>query len=370
MTRWKRWLACCVALAMAWATASVRAEGIAVPDLPARGAVEADVAGRFVDALRAGLADLGLRVSRAPLITAGIAGSLEPEFAVLIAQLEGTRYAVSGEVVVRDAPDGPYAVDVLVVDALEGRASDLLSRSFGLATLQAVADELAFAFADFASAGPALPAGDAGLFVSSEPRGAEVRVAGVGVGRTGALDLLGLAPGRYEVELRLDGYLPEVRALDLRGGDTRFLHVELTAITGGSLQVLSMPPGRVFVDGREVGFGALTIDAAPGDRVVEVRRPGFETRSATVTVRSFRVTRLELELTPLGDPLLVWSSDRPVRVLVDGVLQPDGYALPAPGLRTVEVVADGMVRRWLRAVPDTGAFVLDLASGELLPLTP
>lgn len=350
--------------------APARAEGIAVPDLPARGVAEVDVAGRFVDALRTALAARGFRVSAAPLITAGIAGSLDADFAVLIAQLEGTRFAVSGEVVVRDAVDGPYAVDLVVVDAFEDRASDLLSRSFGLATLDAVADEVAGVVAGFAAAGPPLPVGDASLFVSSEPRGAEVRVDGATVGRTGALDLLGLAPGRYEIELRLDGYLPEVRALDLRGGDTRFLHVELTPITGGSLQVVSVPGAHVRVDGEDVGRTPVTIDAAPGDRLVEVWRPGFEPRQASVTVRTFRVTRVAFELPALGDPLVVWSLDAPVRVLIDGQIQPEGYALPAPGLRTFEVVADGAVRRWLRAVPDEGAFVLDLGNGELRPLEP
>ena len=359
-----------IAVVLASLPVPARAEGFAIPDLPAREAVAPEVAERFVAALRAALADRGLQVTEAPLVTAGIAGSLEPDFAVLIAQLEGTRFAVSGEIVARAAVDGPFAVDLLAVDALEGRASDLLSRGFGLATLSAVAGEVAAVLADFAASGPALPAGDAGLFVSSEPRGAEVRVDGVAVGRSGAIDLLGLAPGRYEVELRLDGYLPEVRTLDLRGGDTRFLHVEMTAIVGGSLQVVASPPADVFVDGVPVGRSPLTIDAAPGAREVIVRRPGFEPRTVTAPVRGFRVTRVELDLAPLGDPLIVWRTDRLVRVFVDGTPQGDGYALPEPGLRTIEVVTGGTVRRWLRAVPDVGAYELDLETGALQPLLP
>jgi hypothetical protein len=368
MSGWRWVLAGAIALALVLLPAA-RAEGFAVPDLPARAPVDAEVAGRFVEALRAALVERGQRVTAAPLITAGIAGSLEPDFAVLIAQLEGTRFALSGEVVARDTADGPFAVDLVAVDALEGRASDLLSRGFGLATLHSVAGEVAAVLSDFAAAGPVLPSGDAGLFVSSEPRGAEVRVDGLPVGRSGAVDLLGLAPGRYEVELRLDGYLPEVRVLDLRGGDTRFLHVQMTAIVGGSLQVVATPPADVFVDGVPVGRTPLTIDAAPGEREVVVRRAGFETRTVTSPVRGFRVTRVEVVLPPLGDPLVVWRTDRPVRVFVDGVPQTDGYALPAPGLRTIEVVVAGTVRRWLRAVPDAGAFELDLDTGALRPLT-
>ena len=75
-----------------------------------------------------------------------------------------------------------------------------------------------------------------------------------------------------------------------------------------------------------------------------------------------------MTLVPLGEPLLVWSVADRVRVLVDGRLQADGYALPAAGLRTIEVLQDGDVRRWMRAVPDAGVFELDLRTGDLAPL--
>ncbi len=353
-----------------WSPRTAQAESFAVPDLPARDGVEEVVATRFVTALRDALRDLGHAVSPASLVTPGIAGSLEPEFAVLIAQLEGTRYGVSGEVVARAAVDGPFAVDLLAADVLEGRATDLTSRAFGLATLEAAAAEVAATLAAFAAQEATLPEGDAGLFVSTVPRGAEVRVNGIAVGRSGALDLLGLAPGRYEVEVRLEGHLPEVRTLDLRGGDTRFLHVELTEIVGGSLQVVSRPVATVIVDGEVAGRSPLTLTAQPGDRVVEVRRPGFLPRVQTVPVRGFRVTRVDVDLEPVADPLVTWWTDRSVRVFVDGVQQPAGYAAVQPGLRTFEVLIGGEVRRWLKAVPVEGTFELDLEDGALRPLAP
>lgn len=349
---------------------AVRAESFAVPDLPARAGVDEDVARRFVEALRTALADGGHLVSSASLVTPGIAGSLAPEFAALIAQLEGTRYGISGEVVARDAVEGPFAVDLLAADVVEGRATDLTSRAFGLATIEAAATDVARTLAAFAALEATLPTGDAGLFVSTVPRGAEVRVDGIRVGRSGALDLLGLAPGRYEVEVRLEGHLPEVRTLDLRGGDTRFLHVELTEIVGGSLQVVSTPAAEVTIEGEPAGWTPVTFTAPPGDRVVELRRAGFAARVLTVPVRGFRVTRVDVDLVALGDPLVAWRTDPPVRVLVDGVQYPDGYAVLGPGLRTIEALVDGEVRRWLRAVPTSGAFELDLRDGRLEPLAP
>ena len=344
------------------------AEGFAVPSFPTRNGVPAAVAETFTATLRSALAAQGLRVTSAPLVTAGIAGSLEPAFGELVARLEGTRYAVLGEYRFRDDPEGPYAVDVVVVDAVGGRASDLVSRSFGLATIEAVAGDLADVLRAFTVPEPSLPVGDAGLFVSSNPSGAEVRVDGIVVGTTGALDLLGLAPGRYEVEVRRAGYLPEVRSLELRGQDTRFLHVVLTEVVGGSLQVVASPAAEVWLDGVFAGTTPATLTARAGDVEVEVRRAGFATRRATVPVRAFRVTRVEMTLEPLGEPLSVWSVADRVRVLVDGRLQADGYALPAAGLRTIEVLQDGDVRRWMRAVPDAGVFELDLRTGDLAPL--
>lgn len=363
------WWVAALWLLWAWASPAF-AEGFAVPSFPPRGDVPEAVAESFMAALRGELAERGVRVSDAPLVTAGIAGSLEPAFGELVARLEGTRYAVLGEFLRRDTADGPYAVDFVMVDAVGGRSSDLVSRAFGLATQDAVAGEVAAILLAFTVPEAVLPPGDAGLFISTAPSGAEVRVDGTVVGVSGALDLLQLRPGRYEVEVRLAGYLPEVRSLELRGGDTRFLHVVLTEIVGGSVQVLAFPEAEVWSEGRFVGATPTIFTALPGDVEVEVRRPGFLTRRFTVPVRGFRVTRVEAELEPLGQPMIVWSMAERARVLVDAELHDEGYALVGAGLRTIEVLQAGEVRRWLRALPEEGVFELDLRTGELRLIYP
>lgn len=362
------WLVACLWALLAW-SGPAAAEGFAVPTFASREGVPNAVAQRFMDELRLALSARGVRVTSAPLVTAGIAGSLEPAFGELVAGLEGTRYAVLGEFLPRPGAEGPYAVDFIAVDAVGGRVGDLASRAFGLATLEAVAGDVAELLAAFTVPEPVLPAGDAGLFISTAPSGAEVRVDGVVIGTSGALDLLSLAPGRYEVEARLAGYLPEVRTLELRSPETRFLHLILTEIVGGSLQVVSSPAAEVWLDGQRAGTTPATLTAREGDHQLELRRPGFFTRSFTVPVRSFRVTRLEAELEPVGEPLIVWSTDGAfARVLIDGRLQASGYALVGAGLRTIEVVQGGEVRRWRRAVPEAGVFELDLQTGALSPL--
>jgi hypothetical protein len=350
----------------AWA-----ADSVAVPGFPARAGVPDDLGERFSEALRSELTDAGVSVVSAPLITPGIAGSLEVEFARLIAELEGVRYALSGEVVARPgAPGAPFAVNVLIVDNVQGRSSDVLSRSLAVATLPRVAAEVAASVLRFVAAAPELPVGDAALFVSTEPRSAEIRIDGVPVGVSGVLDVIGLQPGRYELEVRIDGYLPEVRTVDLRSGDTRFVHVVLTEVAGGSIRVTSVPNARVFLDDAFAGTSPVTLTSLPGTRTVRVERPGFESVSFSVGVRNFRVHRIDAVLTPLTPTMLVWSLDAPGSVIVGGALQRDGFASVEIGLVSIERIRDGAVQRVLRAVPAHGVYRLDLDTLELAPLAP
>lgn len=187
-------------------------ERVAVPSFPARAGVPEELATSFADSLRGDLEERGLEVLAAVLITPGIAGSLEVEFTRLVAELERSRYALSGELVARPgAAAEPFAVNVLVVDVAQGRSSDVVSWPLAVATLPRVASEVAALVQDFVAAAIDLPAGDAALFVSTEPRMAEVRIDGVPVGVSGSLDVLALRPGRYELEVRKEGYLPELR---------------------------------------------------------------------------------------------------------------------------------------------------------------
>ena len=221
---------------------------------------------------------------------------------------------------------------------------------------------------DFIDKAPELPSGDAALFVSTVPREAEVRVDGVPVGMSGRLDVISLEPGRYELEVRKDGYLPELRAVDLRSHDTRFVHVVLTEVAGGSIRVASVPPGDVLLDGVAMGTTPVTLTSLPGVREVRIERPGFEPATFSVSVRNFRVHRVDAVLAPRAPTMLVWSRDAGGLVVIDRVLRRDGYAEVPVGLVEIERVRAGSTQRVLRAVPDEGLYWLDLESLEVTPL--
>jgi hypothetical protein len=366
----KRWVTALLALVGLLAvSSSAAANEVAVPDLPARPGVPSEVAVQLVAAFRADLIEAGLRVSVAAVVTPGIAGSLEVEFTRLIAELEGTRYAVSGEIVARPGAAGePYAVNLLAVDVVQNRTSDLLSRPIAVATVPRVASELAALVVAFVLASPELPAGDASLFVSSEPRDAEVRVDGVPLGVTGGLDVVSLRPGRYELEVRKEGYLPEIRFVDLRARDTRFVHVILTEVTGGSIRVTSAPPADVYVEGEAAGRTPITISSLPGFYTLRLERAGFVPFESTEQVRNFRVTRADVTLEPLHPTMLVWDTSSPGLVVIDGTLHRGGYAAVAVGLVRIELRTAASSRSFLRAIAGPGVHLLDLESGEVTPL--
>lgn len=344
---------------------------ISVPTFGTRGGVPAEAVDAFMAAFRAEVGkQTGLEVRSGDLITPGIASSLEPEFTVLIAELDAARYAISGEIAaVLNANGEPYAVNLIAVDAERGRATDLITHPWDpRAPAQTVA-ELAAAVARFTSALVELPRGDAGLFVSSEPREAQVFVDGVSIGHTSRLDVAMLAPGRYRLELRKDGFLPDARMIELRSGDTSFVHVVLTAISGGSIQVAANPSANVLLDGVPSGRTPVTLPALPGTHRVTLSRPGFLEESYEVLVRNYRVSRLDVSLAPATEPLVFWPEERQVLVFIDGRLQPGSFAEGIkPGLRTFEFTRGTETRSFLRAVPDRGVFQLDLDSGELVPL--
>lgn len=362
------------ALAVALLTVvSTAAAQISVPTFGTRGGVPDGVVAAFMPALRQAVAEAtGLRVSSGDLVTPGIAGSLEPEFARLIAELDNARYAVSGEIA-RNLTDvgEPYTVNLIVVDGQSKRNTDLISRPLQPNAMAAAVSALASAIAGFTGAAQSLPKGNAGLFVSSEPGHAEVSLDGVSVGRTSDLDVLMLQPGRYQLEVRKEGFLPETRTVEVRPNDTSFVHVILTAISGGSVQLSASPAAHVFLDGAREGETPLTLSARPGSHNVKLVRDGFEVESFSVLVRNYRVTRVAVSLRPVSDPLVYWAEARTDLVFVDGVLQKGGHAEGlTPGLHTFELRGPDGDRSYMRAVPSHGVFELDLTSGELVPRSP
>ena len=317
---------------------------------------------------------LGLRtgLSVLPGTTAAqtLVGRLEPDVAAAIATLGGGRYSVSGEVIALTTglSETNYTVNLLVIDARTRRTSDLFSQPLGRADLPAAVATLTRAVGAFIN--PARPmSGSASLFITSEPGDAPVYLNGVEVGTT-ANPLLPLAPGRYEVEVRKKGFVPESDTVALETDETQFLAFSLTEIRGGSILVSSVPTAEVLLDGQSVGHTPLTIEAQPGVRTLRLTRPGFRPTAQSVTVRNFFVSRVpEVKLEPNYDNLVFWTPLTGFSVTVDGVARPRDFAANLqPGTHRAVLSRRGVNIPFTFELPRPGVFELDVQTHELTRL--
>ena len=345
---------------------------VVVPTFGTRGEVPPDTVGQVMQQLRAAISrQTGLVVSAGDLVTPGIAGSLDPSFSYLIAELEGLRYALSGQIrrVEGGGSQAPFTLSILIADAETERASDIFTEPFGLSSLPEVAARLAERVARFVTPAGDLQTGSAELFLSSQPGQARVYLNGVEVGETSNLDVLMLQPGTYLVEVRKEGYLPETRSLSLRDGQVQLVNIVLTAVVGGSIQVTSRPSATVYLDGEEVGTTPLTVQASPGTRSLSLQRPGFETLKLDVPVQNFRVNQVSETLTPIFARMLVWDPTESGLLSIDGALRSGGFAANlTPGPHRVTARRLGQTVSFSVNVPAQGVFEIDLGGQRLVPL--
>lgn len=334
------------------------ARSVALPELPARMGVEANVAEAAQDALvRILRQDIGAEVIAVPLVTPGLAGSLDGEMARLIAELGSARFGVSGEI----SRDGDqYRLTVLVADREARAVSDLYSALFAATDVPAGLAQLIVPLREFFALPITPPSGNAGLFISTVPAGVEVRIDNRVVGKSGSLDILMLEPGRYTVEARHDGYLPEMRRVDVQDGEIELLRLVLTPLSGGSITVDSTPAAQVFLGSEALGTTPLSVPVAAGTHELRLERLGFATQTVPVLVRDYRVSRVVAELEPLTDVVVIWDTPPGTTVQIDG----DTYVSFAfdvkPGLRNIVVTfPDGTVTERLVAFPAKGVLELD-----------
>ena len=317
---------------------------------------------------------LGLRtgLSVLPGTTAAqtLVGRLEPDVAAAIATLGGGRYSVSGEVIALDTglSETNYTINLLVTDARTRRTSDLFSQPLERTDLPAAVARLTREVGAFISPASLPARGSASLFITSKPEAA-VYLNGVEVGTT-ANPLLPLAPGRYEVEVRKDGYVPESDTVMLGMDETQFLAFSLTQIRGGSILVSSVPDADVLLDGRLVGRTPLTIEAEPGVRTLRLARPGFTAETQSVTVRNFFVSRVpQVRLEPEYQNLVFWTPLAGFSVSVDGVARPRNFAANLqPGTHRAVLSRGGVDIPFTFKLPRPGVFELDVQTHKLTGL--
>lgn len=343
------------------------ARSVALPELPARMGVEVPVAESAQDALvRVLRREIGAEVVAVPLVTPGLAGSLDGDMARLIAELGDARFGISGEIS-RDTDQ--YRLTLLVADREARTVSDLFSAMFSASDVAAGLEPLIAPLREFLALPTTPPSGNAGLFISTVPSGVEVRIDNRVVGQSGNLDILMLEPGRYTVETRLSGYLPEMRRVELHDGEIELLRLVLTPATGGSITIDSIPAAQVFIGNQHVGTTPQSIPASAGTHEVRLERLGFATQRVPVLVRDYRVSRVVAELEPLTDLVVFWEAPPGTTVQIDG----DTYVSYAfdvkPGLRNIVItLPDGTVIERLAPFPTKGVVELDPYTSTLTML--
>jgi hypothetical protein len=338
---------------------------VVVPTFGVRGEVSEQVLQDFMRVFREAVTErTGLSVNAGELITPGLAGSLEPDLAYFMAELEGARFAVSGEL--RAAAD-TYAVSMLVTDNQTKRSSDVFDEAFSPDTAAQVAVALAAEVERFVKPVQGLVEGSASLFISSQPNEAEVFINNNKVGESGTLDVLSLEPGTYQIDVRKEGYLPETTHVELKEGVTEFVNVTLTQVAGGSLQVISTPSSEILIDDLSVGASPLTVPALPGTRTVILQRPGFKSVTRQVQVREYRVTRIKETLEPAFERMVFWQLSGAGLLTIDGILQSAGYAELTPGEHVFTVRQGGQEKETTITIPEQGVFEFDTETLRLEP---
>ncbi|MDX1506971.1 MAG: PEGA domain-containing protein, partial [Woeseiaceae bacterium] len=125
---------------------------------------------------------------------------------------------------------------------------------------------------------------DARLRVNTIPRGANVMVNGRYRGQSPLT--LDLVPDiDYQIGLSKAGYGSTTRQVRLASGASESISVDLSARTGTVTVDVSPSAASVFVAGRQSGRGSTTLRQSSTPHRIEVRKPGYETWSRTVTPR-------------------------------------------------------------------------------------
>jgi hypothetical protein len=146
------------------------------------------------------------------------------------------------------------------------------------------------------------------IVVSSDPPGASVYLDNNFQGRTQAdnpLDLTGIPPGSYPLELQLVNYRDFVTTVEVLAGKTAVVHAELIPATSpsgqGTLQVTSDPLGaNIFLDNVCRGVTPLTITSIDaGTHTLLLRLQGYNDYSSPVTIAPGQSIQVQAALSPV-----------------------------------------------------------------------
>jgi len=107
-----------------------------------------------------------------------------------------------------------------------------------------------------------------------------------------------LAPGRYALEVRKEGYRTEKRILQIGQGRIKPVTITLQPVFG-TLEVTSKPPGAdILINGKaHAQQTPASITLPPGPYRVTVKKPGYEPFEANIRLEADDLKRIPVEFT-------------------------------------------------------------------------
>jgi hypothetical protein len=151
----------------------------------------------------------------------------------------------------------------------------------------------------------------ANVAVAANDAGARVEVDGIEVGTTPLGAPLRITSGTHVVGLVAAGYSPQRKEIAIAGGEKQSLQFELVAMQGrmAHLAVKTHLPGAdLYADDQHIGTSPLaaSVSLSPGVHRIDLRRSGYTTAAATVTLGDGATGEVTLE--PTEDPGALVSS--------------------------------------------------------------
>jgi len=151
---------------------------------------------------------------------------------------------------------------------------------------------------------------DGQLAINSSPQGASITIDKQFSGVTPLV--VDVAPfKKHKIELFLEGYLKASRSIAVKPQEQDSLSIDLTPNIGSVRLTVSPPDAAVKVDGKSQAKGSQTLSLNAKPHSISVEKPGYQTKSMTVTPRPGHQQALSVNLLTLEQAY--WAS-RPDRV--------------------------------------------------------
>jgi formylglycine-generating enzyme required for sulfatase activity len=150
---------------------------------------------------------------------------------------------------------------------------------------------------------------DGQLAINSSPQGASITIGKQFSGITPLI--VDVAPfTKHKVELFLEGYLKASRSIDVKPQQQADLSVDLTPDIGTVQLRVSPSDATVKVNGNSQGSGSQTLSLNAKPHSISVEKPGYQTKSMTVTPRPGHQQALTINLLTLEQAY--WASRPPL----------------------------------------------------------